>query len=160
MIRAKRTARTVAEATVTLVGVAVLVFVMMRVVPGDQITASLGIEAGNMSEAQIDALRAYYGIDQPLHEQFFGWIAEVASGNLGVSQRTGQSVLEMTANSLPVTIELALLATLLGVLMGVPLGMISASRPNSRRDAGAQFVGLAALSIPSEYSPAGRSWNE
>ena len=149
MIRSKRIARTLAEATVTLFGVAVLVFVMMRVVPGDQITASLGIEAGNMTEAQIDALRAYYGIDQPLHEQFFGWIGEVASGNLGVSQRTGQSVLEMTANSLPVTIELALLATLLGVLMGVPLGMISASRPNSRRDAGAQFIGLAALSIPS-----------
>ena len=149
MIRSKRVARTLAEAAVTLLGVAVLVFVMLRVVPGDQITASLGIEAGMMTEAQLDALRAYYGIDQPLEAQFFGWLSEVASGNLGVSQRTGQSVLEMTASSLPVTLELALLATLLGVLMGVPLGMLSASRPNSRRDAGAQFIGLAALSIPS-----------
>lgn len=149
MIRGKRVARTLAEAAVTLLGVAVLVFVMLRVVPGDQITASLGIEAGMMTEAQLDALRAYYGIDQPLEAQFFGWLSEVASGNLGVSQRTGQSVLEMTASSLPVTIELALLATLLGVLIGVPLGMVSASRPNSRRDAGAQLIGLAALSIPS-----------
>ena len=66
MIATKRIARTVAEASVTLVGVAVLVFVMMRVVPGDQITASLGIEAGMMTEAQLDALRAYYGIDRPL----------------------------------------------------------------------------------------------
>jgi peptide/nickel transport system permease protein len=149
VIRSKRVARTLAEAAVTLLGVAVLVFVMLRVVPGDQITASLGIEAGMMTEAQLDALRAYYGIDQPLLAQFLGWLSEVASGNLGVSQRTGQSVLEMTASSLPVTLELALLATLLGVLMGVPLGMLSASRPNSRRDAGAQFIGLAALSIPS-----------
>lgn len=149
MIAGKRIARTVAEATVTLFGVAVLVFVMLRVVPGDQITASLGIEAGMMSEAQLDALRAYYGIDKPLEAQFLGWLAEVASGNLGISQRTGSSVLEMTAASLPVTLELALLATLLGVLMGVPLGMLSASHPNSRRDAGAQLIGLAALSIPS-----------
>lgn len=149
MIAGKRVARTVAEAAVTLFGVAVLVFVMLRVLPGDQITASLGIEAGMMTEAQLDALRAYYGIDQPLEAQFLGWLAEVASGNLGFSQRTGQSVLEMTASSLPVTLELALLATLLGLLIGVPLGMISASRPNSGRDAGAQFVGLAALSVPS-----------
>lgn len=149
MIRTKRIARTLAEAAVTLFGVAVLVFVMMRVVPGDQITASLGIEAGVMTDAQLDALRAYYGIDQPLVQQFLGWISEVVQGNLGVSQRTGQSVLEMTASSLPVTIELALLSTFLGVLIGVPLGMLSASRPNSRRDAGAQLVGLAALSIPS-----------
>ncbi len=149
MIAGKRIARTVAEATVTLMGVAVLVFVMLRVLPGDQITASLGIEAGMMTEEQLAALRAYYGIDQPLHAQFLGWLAEVASGNLGFSQRTGQSVLEMTASSLPVTIELAILATLLGVLIGVPLGMVSASRPNTRWDGGAQLVGLAALSVPS-----------
>ncbi len=149
MITAKRIARTVAETAVTLMGVAVLVFVMLRVLPGDQITASLGIEAGMMTETQLDALRAYYGIDQPLLAQFLGWLSEVASGNLGFSQRTGQSVLEMTASSLPVTLELAILATLLGVLIGVPLGMLSASRPNSRRDGGAQLIGLAALSIPS-----------
>jgi len=149
VITSKRIARTVAEAAVTLLGVAVLVFIMLRVLPGDQITASLGIEAGMMTEEQLDALRAYYGIDQPLLAQFLGWLAEVASGNLGFSQRTGQSVLEMTASSLPVTLELAILATLLGVLIGVPLGMISASRPNSRRDGGAQLIGLAALSIPS-----------
>lgn len=149
MTRGKRVTRTLAEAAVTLLGVAVLVFVMLRVIPGDQITASLGIEAGMMTEAQLDALRAYYGIDQPLEAQFLGWLTEVVGGNLGYSQRTGQSVLEMTASSLPVTLELALLATVLGVLIGVPLGMLSASRPNSRRDASAQFIGLAALSIPS-----------
>ncbi len=149
MIPGRRLARTLLEATVTLLGVAVLVFVMLRVVPGDQITASLGIEAGVLTPAQMDALRSYYGIDQPLAAQFVGWLGNFVTGNLGVSQRTGQSVLDMTASSLPVTLELALLATALGVLIGVPLGMISASRANGGRDAAAQFVGLAALSIPS-----------
>src|SRR5262249_40502379 len=72
-----------------------------------------------------------------------------ATGNLGVSQRSGQSVLDMTASSLPVTIELAILATLIGLAIGVPLAMWSASRPNGVRDATGQAVGLAALSIPS-----------
>ena len=59
----------------------------------------------------MDALRSYYGIDQPLAAQFVGWLGNFVTGNLGVSQRTGQSVLDMTASSLPVTLELALLAT-------------------------------------------------
>ena len=149
VISSRRITRTLVEAAVTLLGVAVLVFVMLRVVPGDQITASLGIEAGVLTPTQIEALRSYYGIDQPLEAQFVGWLGNFATGNLGVSQRTGQSVFDMTAASLPVTLELALLATALGVLIGVPLGMLSASRPNGGRDAAAQVVGLAALSIPS-----------
>ena len=145
----RRIARRVVETGVTLLGVAVLVFVMLRVIPGDQITASLGTEAGVLTPAQWDALRAYYGIDEPLIDQFAGWIGSLLTGNLGVSQRTGQSVFDMTASALPVTIELALLATLLGLAIGIPLAMLSASRPNSSRDGVGQVVGLAALSIPS-----------
>ena len=64
----------------TLLGVAVLVFITLRVLPGDQITASLGIEAGDLSPAQLAALRAYYGVDEPLLVQFFGWLGNVAHG--------------------------------------------------------------------------------
>ncbi|PYG01837.1 peptide/nickel transport system permease protein [Georgenia satyanarayanai] len=140
--------RRVLEALGTLLGVAVLVFIMMRALPGDQITASLGTEAAALTPAQREALEAYYGLDQPLVVQFFTWLGNVLTGNLGVSTRTGQSVLEMTAASLPVTIELAVISTILGIAIGVPLAIWSASRPNSVRDASGQLVGLAGLSIP------------
>lgn len=140
--------RRVLEALGTLLGVAVLVFIMMRALPGDQITASLGTEAAALTPAQREALEAYYGLDQPLVVQFFTWLGNVLTGNLGVSTRTGQSVLEMTAAALPVTIELAVISTILGIAIGVPLAIWSASKPNSVRDASGQLVGLAGLSIP------------
>ena len=114
--------RRVVETGVTLFGVAVLVFVMLRVIPGDQIDRVAGHrDRRPHARPSCDALRAYYGIDQPVIDQFLGWLTSLLSGNLGVSQRTGQSVFDMTASSLPVTIELAILATLLGLLIGIPL---------------------------------------
>ena len=136
------------EAVLTLLGVAVLVFVMLRAIPGDQITATLGTEAAALTPAQREALTAYYGLDQPLVVQFFTWLGAVVTGNLGASQRSGQSVLEMTAASLPITLELAVLSLVIGLALGVAAGVLSASRPNSFRDAVGQSVGLAGLSVP------------
>lgn len=145
----RRIGRRLLEIALTLFGVALLVFVTLRVVPGDQITASMGTEAGNLSPAQLDALRAYYGLDQPLHAQFLGWVANIAQGNLGVDTDTRRSVLDMTLSALPVTLELALIATALGLLIGIPLALVSASRPNGSRDGVAQAIALGALAIPS-----------
>ncbi len=147
--RFRRLARRLVEIGLTLLGVAILVFITLRVIPGDQITASLGTEAGDLTPAQIDALRAYYGIDQPLVSQFVGWLGSVLTGNLGVSQGTGQSVLDMTLSALPITLELAVISTAVGLAIGIPLALLSASRPNELRDAAAQTVGLAGLAIPS-----------
>lgn len=140
--------RRLVEAALTLFGVAVLVFVMLRVIPGNQITATLGTEAGTLTRTQRAALRAYYGLDQPLFLQFFGWLGNITRGNLGYSQRAGQSVAGMTAAALPVTMELAVLATFVGLALGLPLALISASRPNGLRDGVSQFIGLVALSVP------------
>ena len=146
---ARRIGRRLVEIGLTLLGVAVLVFITLRVLPGDQITASLGVEAGDMSDAQLAALRAYYGMDQPLHLQFLSWLGSVASGNLGYDLDTGQSVVDMTLSALPITFELAVLATLVGLAIGIPLALVSASKPDAARDAVAQTVGLMALAIPS-----------
>jgi peptide/nickel transport system permease protein len=146
---ARRIGRRLLEIGLTLLGVAVLVFVTLRVLPGDQITASLGVEAGDMSDAQLAALRAYYGMDQPLHLQFLSWLGSVLTGNLGYDRDTGRSVLDMTLSALPITFELAILATVVGLAIGIPLALLSASKPDSARDAIAQTVGLAALAIPS-----------
>jgi peptide/nickel transport system permease protein len=134
---------------VTLLGVSILVFVVLRVVPGNQIDAAFGTEAGALTPAQHAALAHYYGIDRSLVSQYFSWIGSVLTGNLGLALNTHLSVTSMTGSALPVTIELAVLATVFGTLAGVLLGLLAASRPNGVRDTVGQSVGLLALSVPS-----------
>ncbi|UBU09847.1 ABC transporter permease [Nonomuraea gerenzanensis] len=143
-----RPLRRVAETIGILFGVAVVVFVMLRALPGDQITAGLGTEAAALTPAQRQALEQYYGLDQPLVAQFFSWLGNMFTGNFGYSARSQQSVLELTLHALPVTFELAVLSIVLALLIGVPLGTLAASRTNSARDAAGQVVSLAGLSIP------------
>lgn len=141
--------RRIFAALITLFGVAVFVFVMLRAIPGNQITAGLGTEAAALTPAQLAALERYYGLDQPLFLQFFSWIGNIFTGNLGFSARAQESVLNLTAQSLPVTFELAVFSIVLALAIGIPLGMLSASKPDSPRDGFGQLVGLAGLSIPS-----------
>ena len=95
-------ARRLAGALLTLVGVSLLVFLVLRVIPGNQITASLGTESGVLTPEQVASLRSYYGLNQPLPVQYLDWLGSVLTGNLGLSLRSGQSVSAMTAASLPV----------------------------------------------------------
>ncbi|WP_293695711.1 ABC transporter permease [uncultured Agrococcus sp.] len=148
-LRTSPVARRIAGALFTLFGVSVAVFLMLRAIPGDQITAAYGVEAAALSEEQREALRSYYGLDQPLFLQYFTWVGAIFTGNLGYSMRSHQSVWDMTALSFPVTLELAVLAVLFALLIGIPVGMLSASRPNALRDWFGQGVGLAGLGIPS-----------
>lgn len=141
--------RRLGEALLTLVGVSLLTFVVLRVVPGDQITASYGIAAGELSPEQIASLQAYYGIDRPLPAQYLSWLGGVLGGNLGVSSTTGLSVAALTAQALPNTVELAVLAIVVGLALGVPGGVLAASRPGRARDGAAQVGSLLALSVPS-----------
>ncbi len=136
------------EAVFTLVGVSVLVFFLLRVLPGDEITARLGIEAGGLTETQREALEAYYGLDKSLFEQYFGWLGSVLSGNFGVSVTSGRPVSQLIAAALPVTIELAILSTLIGALAGTAIGVLAASKPNGIRDTAGQTFGLLGLGIP------------
>lgn len=142
-------ARRAGEAVVTLLGVSLLTFVVLRVVPGDQITASYGIAAGELSPEQVASLQAYYGIDRSLPAQYLGWLGGVLSGNLGVSAGSGLTVASLTAQALPNTIELAVLAIVVGLALGVPGGMLAASRPGRARDGATQLGSLLALSVPS-----------
>lgn len=145
----RRVIRRILSMLGTLLGVAVFVFIMLRAIPGNQITAGLGTEAAALTPEQRLALEAYYGIDKPLVGQFFTWLGNVLTGNLGFSSRSQVSVLSLTLNALPVTFELAVLSILLALLIGIPLGMLSASKPDSPRDAIGQLIGLAGLSVPS-----------
>ena len=140
--------RRVAEALLTLLGVSVLTFTLLRVLPGDQITASYGIEAGALTPDQLASLRAYYGIDRPLVGQYLSWLGGVVTGNLGVSTTSHQDVLALTLRALPNTLELAVLAIVVGLALGVPGGLFAASRPGTARDHATQAVSLLSLSVP------------
>jgi peptide/nickel transport system permease protein len=142
-------ARRIGEAVLTLVGVSILTFVLLRVLPGNQITASYGTAAGQLSPAQIHSLEAYYGMDKPLVGQYFSWLGGVLTGNLGVSMTSHLSVASMTAQALPNTIELAVLSIAVALLLGVPGGVFAASRPGKARDNTTQLTSMLALSIPS-----------
>jgi peptide/nickel transport system permease protein len=140
--------RRLAGSMITLLGVALLVFFLLRVLPGDEITARLGIESGNLTPDQHAALERYYGLDRPVAVQFFSWLGSVLTGNLGISVTSGRPISQLIANALPVTIELAVLTTLIGSALGIAVGVMAASRPNRWLDTVGQTFGLLGLGIP------------
>lgn len=136
------------SAVLTLFGVAVVVFVVLRALPGSAITAKVGTSTGLLTEAQLRSLEHYYGLDQPPPVQFFTWLGSVLHGNLGISVDSGNSVASLVADAAPVTVELAVLATIIGSAVGVLLGVVAASQPHGVRDISMQSFGLLGLALP------------
>jgi peptide/nickel transport system permease protein len=132
----------------TLVGVSLLTFAFIRLIPGDAIAARLGTSTA-LTPEQLASLRAYFGLDQPLPVQYWNWLTSLARGDAGYSIRTGRPVFVEIAERLPATLELAAAATLIAVAVGVPLGLLSALRRRSRADVAARIAGLVGLSLPS-----------
>jgi len=132
----------------TLLGVTVLTFLFIRLIPGDAIAARLGTSTA-LSPEQLASLRAYFGLDQPLYQQYWTWLTSLLRGDFGYSIRTGRPVLVEITERLPATLELAAAATLIAVAIGLPLGLLSAMRPRSRADVVARIGGLIGLSLPS-----------
>ncbi len=132
----------------TLLGVTVLTFLFIRLIPGDAIAARLGTSTA-LSPEQLASLRAYFGLDQPLYQQYWTWLTSLLRGDFGYSIRTGRPVLVEITERLPATLELAVAATAIAVAIGLPLGLLSAVRPRSRADVIARIGGLIGLSLPS-----------
>lgn len=132
----------------TLLGVTIIVFVAIRAVPGDAITAMLGTEAGLLTEAQRASLEAYFGLDKSPVQQYFSWISSVLRGDLGYSVRLGQPVLSLILDRLPVTLELAFLSLLIAILVGIPLGVIAAVYRNTPADFFGRLFALIGLAAP------------
>jgi peptide/nickel transport system permease protein len=137
-----------AGAVITLLGVAIVVFIVLRTIPGDAISASLGIESGTLSPAQRASLEHFYGIDKSWLAQFWTWFTGVLHGDLGLSLISGQSVTSLIGAALPVTVELAVLSALLGTAVGVLLGVFAGSRPGRAGDSVTQSTALLGLAIP------------
>src|SRR3979411_2828179 len=111
----------------TLVGVSVVTFLFVRLIPGDAITARLGTSTA-LNADQLARMRAFFGLDQPLHLQYLSWLGSVLHGDAGFSVRSGQPVTAEIATRLPVTLELALAAAIVALAVGMPLGLVSALR--------------------------------
>ncbi len=134
----------------TLLGVASLVFVIMRVIPGDVTLLILGgDQAGRIDPAQIAAMQHQLGLDQPLVVQFGTWLWGVLRFDFGTSLWTGQPVLQELLIRLPLSLELALLASIVSVVIAIPLGMLAAVRQDSWVDYVVRVVSIGGLAIPS-----------
>ncbi|GAB4569257.1 MAG: ABC transporter permease [Anaerolineae bacterium] len=132
----------------TLLGVSILVFLAIRAVPGDQITAMLGTEAGMLTAEQRQSLEEYFGLDKPVVEQYFTWLGNAVRGNLGYSVRHGQPVTQLILERFPVTVELALMSVMIALIIGLPIGILSAIRHNSLIDLLGRVLAMLGLAVP------------
>jgi ABC-type dipeptide/oligopeptide/nickel transport system permease component len=121
------------------------VFALSRAIPGDPATTLLGPGA---TAQQIEALRAQLHLDVPAPLQFFAYLGGLLQGDLGRSLKTGAPVLREVALRLPATLELAIAATLVAVLVGIPIGVLTAVRANTWLDHVVRVVSLAGVSMP------------
>ncbi|MBI6720603.1 ABC transporter permease [Pseudomonas syringae] len=129
----------------TLILVSLFVFTLQKLLPGDPVLAMAGEER---DPAVMEYLRDKYRLDDPIPLQYLNWVGNVLTGDLGTSLRTEQPVTTLLASKLPVTLELAVLALLIALLIGIPTGIISAVRKGSAVDYGANVVALSGISIP------------
>ncbi len=128
-----------------LLVMSIVVFSTTLMLPGDPATAVLGEGATN---EERDALRIKLGLDQPIPVQFVKWLANAATGDLGRSIKTREPVAEMLAARVPVTLELALGATILSLLVGIPLGTLAALNRGKWIDSTVSVVSMSGMAVP------------
>ncbi len=124
-----------------------IVFGLMRVMPGDALTALMA-ESGNVSDRELQKLRKDLGLDLPYHEQYLIWMWQMVSFKPGYSIFTNEPIPVALKKSIPVTIELALLAMVLGLLIAIPVGVVSATRQDTLSDYVGRLVAISGLSLP------------
>jgi ABC-type dipeptide/oligopeptide/nickel transport system permease component len=130
---------------ITLIGVAVIVFVVVRVIPGNPIAMMLPPGA---SEADIERLKTLYGLDKSIAEQFLIWLGNVLQGDFGTSISTRQPVLNLVLQRLPATLELSLMALVMAVLIGGTLAILGTRLRGRRAEGGIDVANGVGLSVP------------
>jgi len=136
-----------------LFGVTVLVFLLLKVVPGDPLSGILSISQVNaLTNEEIAALQHEYGLDKPIVVQYFDWLGKIIRGDFGTSiAYTGQSVWDLISTGLRVTVPVDLLAIGIGCIVGISLGIFAALKPNTILDWLVTTLAIGAISIPSYW---------
>ncbi len=137
--------RRVVIAIPTIILISVFVFTLQKLLPGDPVLAMAGEER---DPQVLEFLREKYRLNDPIPVQYFTWIGNALTGDLGISLRTNQPVLELIGQKLPVTIQLATMAMIFAMLIGIPAGIFSAVKTGTLTDYIANVVALSGLSIP------------
>ncbi len=133
----------------TLIGVAVLVFFLLRVVPGDIVEVKLRGDGGNISQETLEFERKRFGLDRPLIVQFGDWMLGMAKLDLGTSMWTERPVIEEISLRLQLSLQVAIMATLIAVLIAIPLGTLAALYRDTWIDYLMRIITIGGLSIPS-----------
>ena len=133
----------------TLIGVAVLIFFLMRVVPGDVVELRFAGESSFASKDNLDKERARLGLDKPLWRQFLDWMGGVLRLDFGVSMWTGAPIIEEIRLRFALSLQLAIMSTLIAVLLAIPLGVIAALKQDTWVDYVVRIFSIAGLATPS-----------
>jgi peptide/nickel transport system permease protein len=141
----KSVLRLLASVATTLLGLLLVTFVISRFLPADPVLAVVGDHA---SESTIQAARVRLGLDQPIIVQFWLYLKNVLQGDLGESIRTGLPISQELMRVFPATLELATVGTIIGVILGIPLGVWAAVRKDTHIDHLVRFFGLIGYSVP------------
>ena len=145
--------RRLAFGALTVAGVSVIVFMVLRILPGDPLVAIFGAEGyTKLSEAERAHYMAELGLSDPLLMQYLHWIEDIVRGNFGRSFFRAESVAEMISRRGPLTAEIGIMAVILSWIVGIPVAMISALRPNSLGDHVSRFISIVFLAIPGFWS--------
>ena len=132
-----------------IIGVSIVVFVVLRILPGDPLVAIFGAEGfTKLSDAERARYMADLGLSDPLPLQYFHWVQDIVRGNLGHSFFRAESVAEMIARRGPLTAEIALISVVLSWIVGIPVAVVSALRPNSVADNVVRFLSILFLAVP------------
>jgi peptide/nickel transport system permease protein len=139
--------RRLLDLCLVLFGVSVLIFMMLRLIPGDAVAIMLGANT-DITPERIEALRRQLGLHLPIHEQYLVWITNVLQGDLGRSIWTGRPVAEEILGRLPVTLQLAGMALATAIVVSFPLGIIAARTRGTRADGLVRVASIVGLTLP------------
>ena len=142
-------ARRLAFGALTVIGVSIMVFVVMRILPGDPLVAIFGPEGmTKLTEEQRASYMAELGLSDPLWVQYLRWVKDILRGNFGHSFFRSESVADMILRRGPLTAEIALISVVLSWLVGIPVAIISALKPNTVIDSVVRFVSILFIAVP------------
>ncbi len=142
-------ARRLAFGALTVIGVSIMVFVVMRILPGDPLVAIFGPEGmTKLTEEQRASYMRELGLSDPLWVQYLRWVKDIFQGNFGQSFFRSESVADMILRRGPLTAEIALISVVLSWLVGIPVAIISALKPNTVADSVVRFISILFIAVP------------
>jgi len=142
-------ARRLAFGALTVIGVSIMVFVVMRILPGDPLVAIFGPEGmTKLTDAQRESYMRELGLSDPLWVQYLTWVKDIIRGDFGHSFFRSESVADMILRRGPLTAEIALFSVMLSWLVGIPVAIVSALKPNTAADSVVRFFSILFLAVP------------